>query len=94
MPILRIEHKVPNYAGWKKAFDSDPIDRKNSGVKHCRIYRPSDDPNYVIIDLEFDDLNDAQTALIALQKLWNKVEGTVMVNPQTRILNLVELIAY
>jgi hypothetical protein len=29
-------------------------------------------------------------ALEALKRLWNKVEGTVMVNPQTRILNLVE----
>lgn len=33
MLILQIEHKVPNYEGWKKAFDSDPISRKKSGVK-------------------------------------------------------------
>ena len=94
MTILRIEHKVPNFDGWKKAFDSDPIGRKKSGVKRYRIYRPTDDLNYVIIDLEFDNLNDAQATLVALRKLWDKVEGTVMVNPQTRILNVVEFIEY
>jgi hypothetical protein len=94
MTILRIEHKVSNFDGRKKAFDNDPRDRKKSGVKRYRIYRPADDPNYVIIDLEFDSLDDAQTTLAALQNLWPKVEGTVMVNPQTRILDLVESIEY
>ena len=25
MPILRIEHSVPDFAGWKQAFDSGRI---------------------------------------------------------------------
>ena len=90
MTILRIEHAVPDFEGWKKAFASDPIDRKKSGVKHYRIYRPADDPNYVIVDLEFDKLNDAQETLLSLRKLWDKVEGTVMINPQTAIFDIVE----
>jgi hypothetical protein len=90
MTILQIEHQVPNYDGWKKAFDSDPIDRKKSGVKRYRVYRPTEDSNYVIIDLEFDDFNSAQMALNALKNLWNKVEGTVMVNPKTRLLDVVD----
>jgi hypothetical protein len=94
MIILRIEHKVLNFYGWKKAFDSDPVNRKKSGVKRYRVYRPTDDPDYVIIDLEFDTLNDAQTTLAALHNLWGKVEGTVIVNPQTRILDVVEFIEY
>ena len=90
MIILQIEHKVPNYDGWKKAFDSDPIDRKRSGTRYYRIYQPTDDPNYVIVDLGFDNLADAETALAALRKLWNQVEGKVMTGPKTRILNIVE----
>ena len=43
MTTLRIEHKVPNFDGWKKAFDSDPIDRKKSGVNRYSIYRPADE---------------------------------------------------
>ncbi len=94
MTILQIEHKVPNYDGWKKAFDSDPIDRKKSGVKRHRVYRPTDDPNYVVIDLEFDNLDSAQIALGALKNLWSKVEGTVMTNPKTRILDVVDFKEY
>lgn len=94
MTILRIEHKVPNYEGWKEAFDSDPINRKQSGVRRYRIFRPTDDPNYVIIDLEFDNPIIAENNLTALNKLWRNVEGKVMVNPQTRILNIVETIEY
>jgi hypothetical protein len=33
MAILRIEHRVPSYESWKQAFDSDPVDRKGSGVR-------------------------------------------------------------
>jgi quinol monooxygenase YgiN len=92
MLILQIEHKVPNYEGWKKAFDSDPVGRKKSGVKRYQVYRQEDDPNNVIVDLYFANAEDAKAALAALQNLWKKVEGTVMVNAQTRILHLVETI--
>ncbi len=76
MIILQIEHPVPNFDGWKKAFDSDPINRKQSGVRRYKISRQADNPNYVIVDLEFDNIKDAETALAALQKLWNRVEGS------------------
>jgi len=88
MVVLQIEHHVPNYEGWKKAFDSDPIDRKKSGVKEYRVYRPIGDSNYVIIDLIFDTVENAQSTLRALQNLWTKVQGTVMTNPTTRMLEM------
>ena len=91
MIILQIEHKVQNFAGWKKAFQSDPINRKKSGVRSYKILRPMDDPNHVIIDLEFDNLKEAEDTLAALRKLWVNVEGKVMMNPQTRILDVVEV---
>lgn len=90
MLILQIEHQVPNYDGWKKAFDNDPIDRVKSGVKSYRVYRPIDDPHYVIIDLVFDDLSKAQSTLAALQQLWGNVEGAVMNRPKARIQDMVE----
>jgi len=94
MTILRIEHRIQNFDGWKKAFDGDPIDRKKSGVKRYRVCRPADDPNLVIVDLEFDNENNVQLALAALKKLWTKVEGTIMFDPKTRILNIVEAREY
>jgi len=94
MLILQIEHKVQNFDGWKKAFDSDPINRKKLGVRRYRIFRLANDPDYVIIDLEFDTLNDAEAALTALRNLWSQVEGKVMFNPQSRMLNIAETKEY
>ena len=45
MPIVRIEHAVPSFEKWKQAFDSDPADRKGSGVRRYQILRLQDDPN-------------------------------------------------
>ena len=92
MTILQIEHKVPSYEGWKKAFDNDPMDRKKMGVKRYQVFRPTDDPNYVVIDLYFENNEDAVKMLDSLNVLWKRVEGTVMTGPKTRILDIVESI--
>ncbi len=90
MPILQIEHNTANYEGWKKVFDSDPINRKRSGVKRYQIYRMTEDPNYVIIDLYFDNIAETRAALAALQALWPKVQGTVITNHKARIFDIAE----
>lgn len=94
MIVLQIEHPVPSFAGWKQAFDSDPVDRKGSGVRRYRVMRPVDNQNYSMIELEFDTVADAEAMLGKLRELWNRVEGTVMTNPQTRIVEIVEAGAY
>ena len=90
MTVLHVEHPVPNFEGWKKAFDADPIDRKSSGVKKYRLYRSISNPSYVGIDLEFDNHKDAENTLIKLQALWGKVEGSVMTGPTYQIFNVIE----
>jgi ribosomal protein L35AE/L33A len=90
MPILRIEHPVPDFDGWKQAFDSDPANRRQSGVRRYQILRSMDDPNYVMIDLEFDNKSEAEALLAAMREVWRRVEGTVMWNPQARIVETVE----
>ena len=90
MIVLQIEHAVQNFEGWKKVFDSDPIGRKNAGVRRYRILQPVSDPNHVIVDLEFDTVKEAEEALSALQKLWAKVEGKVMMDAKSRILDVRE----
>jgi hypothetical protein len=91
MVILQIEHKVANYEGWKSAFESDPMNRKKLGVRSYRIFRPIDDANYVMIHLEFDNLNQAELTLASLNLLWQQVEGKIMMNPQTRIFTIAEI---
>lgn len=94
MYMLRIEHPVPSYEGWKQAFDSDPVGREKSGVRRYQILRPIDNPNYVIIDLEFDTAVQAEALLNAMRVVWGRVEGTIMMNPQAQIVEAVETKAY
>ena len=94
MYILRIEHPVPNYEGWKQAFDSDPVGRQKSGVRRYQISRAVDDPNYVMIDLEFDTVSQAEGLLAAMRVVWGRVEGTIMMSPKARIVEAVEAKEY
>lgn len=90
MYILRIEHPIFNYEDWKRAFDSDPVNREKSGVRRHQLLRPIDDEKYVIIDLELDTANQAEALLAALRVLWGRVEGTIMMNAQVRIVEVLE----
>lgn len=90
MIILQIEHPVPDYAGWKNAFDSDPMDRKRSGVIRYKIFRQTDDPNYVLVELEMNSLDEANNLLVKLRQLWKQVEGKVITGPKGRIIKMVE----
>ena len=92
--MLRIEHPVVSYEGWKKSFDSDPVGRQKMGVRRYRILRPADDPNYVLIDLEFDTLSQAEALLAAIRSVWGRVQGTIMSDPQSRIVEAVEIKEY
>lgn len=92
MIVLQVEHNVSSYEGWKKAFDSDPINRKKSGVKRYQVCQLVEDSKYVVIDLYFDTLEECLAALKLLQELWSKVQGTVMINPKARILNIKETV--
>jgi len=90
MHILRIEHPVPDFGAWKKAFDSDPLGREKSGVRRYRILRATDDPNYVMIDLEFDSSGQAEALRSALTTLWSRVEGEIIDKPRARVVEAVE----
>lgn len=95
MVILRIEHRVPNFDGWRMAFDSDPIGRDASGVRRHRVMRGTEDANYALVDLEFDTAAEAETVLERLRTLWSRVEGSVVVStPQVRIVEVIETREY
>ena len=94
MIMLRIEHPVPNFESWKEAFDSDPVGRRKSGVRRYQILRAVDDPNYVLIDLEFDTTQQAEALLAAMRVVWGRVEGTIMTNPKARIVEIAETKTY
>ena len=89
MIILRVEHKIENFEKWKELFDSDPINREQSGVQNYDIFKLVDNPNYVIIELEFEDQETAKKALAALNKVWAGIKE-FKINPKTQIMERVE----
>lgn len=92
MTILHIEHPIRDFDLWKKAFDSDPIGRERSGVRQYQVLRPVDNPNYVMIDLSFDNSEAAEAALVALRELWRSSAASpvLMGSPHTRMVEVVE----
>lgn len=90
MPIVRIEHTVQDFEMWKQMFDSDPADRKGSGVRRYQILRAQDEPNYVMIDLEFDSNEEAETFLRTIKQVWDGPAKAVMQNPRARVADRVE----
>ena len=90
MITLKIEHKISNFDGWKKAFDNDPINRKQSGVKRYRIYKPLDNSDFVIIELDFDNLEQAQATKAALEHIFPNIEGKLIFDVQLSIMSIIE----
>jgi hypothetical protein len=94
MPILQIEHQVADYDSWKQnAFDPDPLGRVKSGVRRHRIARRADDPNYVLIELEFDSMAEAEAMHAALQNLWRNPLAQIG-SPTARIIETAEAKEY
>ncbi len=94
MYILRIEHQTQDFDGWKKAFDDDPAGRQKSGVRRYKISRAVDNDSFVMIDLEFDTQDQAQAMASKLRDVWSNVEGKIMMNPRTRIVQSIEAMEY
>jgi hypothetical protein len=90
MPILRVQHSVPDFESWKRAFESDPVDRKGSGVRRYSVYRPVGNPNFVIVDLELETVEAAERLLEKLRRLWAGPGGAVMRSPEAQVIEIVD----
>jgi hypothetical protein len=95
VPVLQIEHAVRDFDAWKATFDSDPLGREQGGVRQYRILQPIDDPNYVIVDLEFDNSVEADAFRLALREMWVRAEAEGLIaDSRERILEEMERGAY
>lgn len=59
MPVLSIL-KVEDYARWKSDWDSSVDMRKASGQKSYQIFRTVDDPNTLVLFIEWDSLDNVR----------------------------------
>lgn len=98
MAVLFLQHKVASFDAWKRAFDGDPLGRAKSGVTRHAVLRPADDPDSVIVLLEFDTRERAEAMLARLRAMWERVGGQIgfggAEGVQARILDDVERVEY
>ena len=97
MHLLQIEHPISDFDTWKGAFDRFADFRQQAGVRRYRVLQPTDNPNYIIIELEFDSSSEAEAFLGALRRnVWSSREAAPALRgePQTRIVEAVEVEEY
>ena len=71
MATLHIEHPITDYDTWRVAFDRLADARRNAGVLGGRVARPVDDPNYIVLALDFDTAEHASAFLRFLEtQVW------------------------
>jgi len=59
VPTLHIEHPISDLATWLGAFGQFADARRDAGVVGQRIQQPVDDAQYIVVDLEFDSMENA-----------------------------------
>ncbi len=89
MTTLHIEHRIVDFDLWNSAFERFAGFREQAGVRRQSVQRPVGDPNYVVIDLEFDGVPEAEKFLDFLNTtVWSTPENSpaLLGKPETKIL--------
>jgi hypothetical protein len=89
VPTLHIQHPITDFDTWASAFNRFADARRRAGVRAQCIRRPVDDPNYVVIDLEFDSADEAAAFRRFLEtQVWGTQENApaLVGSPETMIL--------
>jgi len=60
MPYLMFRGKVGDYGKWRSIFDERRAIRKAAGSKGDSVFRNADNPNELVILVEWDDLKKAR----------------------------------
>ena len=91
MQTLRIEHPITDFPQWQRAFEAVADTRTEAGVRAHRVLRPTDDDHYVLIDLDFDAVEQATAFLGFLRsRIWSIPANSPALagDPVTRILTI------
>ena len=62
MSILLIDYRVQDVVGWRAIFDQDPVGRAQHGVTRHWIYQDCEDPNHLMVSLEFPSAEQAKVS--------------------------------
>jgi hypothetical protein len=63
MPTLHIEHPITDLETWLSAFNGFADARRQAGVLGESVQRPVDNPEYIVVDLDFGTVEEAEAFL-------------------------------
>ncbi len=89
MATLHIEHGISDFTSWKAAFDRFADRRKEAGVTAHRIHQPQDDAAYVVLQLDFPTVEQAQAFRAFLEsRVWSNPANSPALKgtPRARVL--------
>lgn len=82
MTTIQIQHAVRDFEAWKQAFDSDPLRRGKHGVVRHVVQRSIEDPNFIVIQLEFGTRAEAEIFLPLLRGMFGGVADVIGFGPE------------
>ena len=89
MATLHIEHGITDFQTWKAAFDRFAEKRQQAGVIAHRIHQPYDNAAYVVLQLDFQTVEQAQAFQQFLEsRVWSTIANSpgLVGNPRARVL--------
>lgn len=93
MVHLLVRNSVEDFGKWKTSFDNHSAMRKEAGSTGDRVFHGADDPNDVLVLLEWDDTDRARTFAGSAQLREAMKEGGVVGRPEVHFLEREEAVA-
>jgi hypothetical protein len=72
-----IHHRVGDYEKWRSVYSSNQVAQESFGVTREEIFRSVDDPNMVIVRLDFQDKRSAEAFLTSDPLKQKMIEASV-----------------
>jgi heme-degrading monooxygenase HmoA len=92
--VLVVQHKVRDFDSWKPVFDDDESRRREHGAQRHWVYRTVEDPNDVVVAVEFPSA-DAARSFVQDPGLRDAMErGGVQGEPHVHARDEVEAVEY
>ncbi len=93
MATLHIEHPITDLSTWLEAFGRFGPARDKAGVRSQRVHQPVDDDRYILVELDFDEVEQAEAFKRFLEtQVWSSPEASPALGgtPKARVLTEVE----
>lgn len=60
MAVVTVRHTVADYEAWKVGYDAHAVSRKEHGATNAQVLQSIEDPNDVVVLIEFGSLEEAK----------------------------------